>query len=65
MHEEEWRKRREIKLLGGGFSGAHESAFAREQYLVAQTLCFVSYYSRHSQYSFSLPVINAEVIRQR
>lgn len=33
-HKEEQRKRRrEIKLLGGGFSGAHESAFAGEQYL--------------------------------
>lgn len=26
-------RRKEIKLLGGGFSGAHESAFAKEQYL--------------------------------
>lgn len=48
------RRRREIKLLGGGFAAAHESAFAREQYLNSQTLCFVSYYSRQSQYSFSL-----------
>lgn len=52
----QWRKRRkEIKLLGGGFSEAHESATAGETYLSSPdfVLCKLLF---HTQSIFTLSV---------